>query len=80
MRVLVIFVLNILSRRVLNIQRLSGRDQRGDRKIYGRLSEDDTIIFWIKLRFYGAFVSSRIVSLAGVDSKGSSMVILDKSK
>ena len=53
MRVLVIFVLNILSRRVLNIQRLSGRDQRGDRKICGRLIEDDTIIFWIKLRFYG---------------------------
>ena len=53
MRVLIIFVLNILSRRVFNIQRLSGQDQRGDRRIHSKLGKDDTIIFWIKLRFCG---------------------------
>ena len=56
MRVLVAFgrkILNILGKGAFNIQRLSGRDQRGDRRVRSMLSKDDTIIFWIRLRFCG---------------------------
>ena len=52
MRVLVAFgrkILNILGKGAFNIQRLSGRDQRGDKRVRSRLSKDDTIIFWIRL-------------------------------
>ena len=51
--VLIIFVLNVFSKRVLNIQGLSRWDQRGDRRIRSWLSKDnmdDTIILWIRLR------------------------------
>ena len=49
MRILVIFVLNVLSRRILNMLRLNGWDRRGNRRVRSRLGKDDTIIFWIKL-------------------------------
>jgi len=53
-RILIIFrrrILGVLSRRVFSfIRRIFGRqDQRSDRLLHSRLSENYTIIFWISL-------------------------------
>ena len=65
--VLIIFVLNVLSKRVLNIQGLSRWEQRGDRRICSWLSKDntdDTIVLWIRLRLCGivSFLEDSIAS------------------
>ena len=45
--------MNILGEETLNMKRLVRQDQRGDERVRSELSEDDPIIFWIRLQLCG---------------------------